>query len=346
MIFRQLFESQSSTYTYLLADADTKDAILIDPVIETVDRDIQLIKDLDLKLLYTLDTHVHADHITGASEIKKRLNSKIAIGSHSGATGADLLLKDNQEIKFGAMVLKAIETPGHTDGCMSFYCNGMVFTGDALLIGGSGRTDFQQGSSAKLYKSVTDKLYKLPNDTLVYPAHDYKGFTSSSIGFEKKKNSRIGLHTSESEFIKTMNELKLTYPKKINEALPANLNCGIINQKSYFSNLQIVDGIFEITPEDLFQNKLNVKIIDVRSKDEFHSELGHIEGAILKTLGLELEIFLESIEDKNQEIVFVCRSGGRSGAATRLSIQKGFKKTINMSGGMLSWNQHGFPIQK
>ncbi len=222
MIFRQLFESETSTYTYLLADAVTTEAILIDPVLENVDRDLQLIKDLNLKLLYTLETHIHADHITGASEIKNCLGSKIAVGAKSGVTCADLLLADQQEIKFGKFSLRAIETPGHTESCISYYCHGMVFIGDALLIGYVGRTDFQQGSSSELYHSVTNKLFKLPTDTLVYPGHDYRGFTVSTIGHEKNYNLRIGSGKTEAEFIQIMGNLNLAEPKKIQQAVPAN----------------------------------------------------------------------------------------------------------------------------
>jgi sulfur dioxygenase len=295
--------------------------------------------------MYTLDTHVHADHITGAASIKKKLGSQIGISQHSGTTCADILLTENQEVKFGSFIIKAIETPGHTNSCMSFYCDGMVFTGDSLLIGGSGRTDFQQGSSAKLYESITGKLFKLPSETLVYPGHDYRGFTVSTIGDEMNFNSRIGSNKSEADFIKIMSELKLAHPKKINEAVPANLKCGAIEKLENIFNPQIVDGISEITPDDLFKNRIRVRIIDVRSLDEYYSDLGHVEGAQLKTLGPELEFFLENETDKDSEIVFVCRSGGRSGSATRLAMQKGFKNAINMNGGMLLWNRYILPIK-
>ena len=226
LLFRQLFENQTSTYTYLLADEKSREAILIDPVFETVDRDAQLIKNLNLNLKWTLETHVHADHITGASALREKLGSQIAISAESKVTGADRLLHDSEEIHFGAFSIKALATPGHTNSCMSYLCRHLLFTGDSLLIGVAGRTDFQEGSSQKLYNSIQKKLFSLPADTQVYPGHDYRGFTVSTIGYEKKFNARINLETSEESFIKTMSSLNLPPPKKINEAVPANLVCG------------------------------------------------------------------------------------------------------------------------
>lgn len=227
-IFFQLFEHESSTYTYIIGDTQTKEAAIIDPVIETIERDLKLLKELELKLLYVLDTHVHADHITASDEIRKRTGAKTAISAIAGLDCADLLLEDCQELKLGNKIIKAITTPGHTNSCMSFYFEGRIFTGDTLLIRGSGRTDFQQGSSEKLYQSVHQKLFLLPNETQVYPAHDYEGFTSSTIGLEKKHNPRLGESKSIDDFKKIMSELKLSYPKKIEQALPANLKCGKI----------------------------------------------------------------------------------------------------------------------
>lgn len=225
-LLRQLFDAQTSTYTYLLADSVSKEAVLIDSVLEMVDRDLQVIQGLDLKLLYTLETHVHADHITGAAEIQKRVGSKIVLGAHSGASGADILLQDKQCLSFGSLSLQALETPGHTRGCLSYYCEGCVFTGDSLMIGLAGRTDFQEGSSALLYRSITERLFTLPAETKVFPGHDYRGFTSSTIGEEIRMNMRVGGGKSESDFIQIMSDLKLASPKKIDEAVPANLRCG------------------------------------------------------------------------------------------------------------------------
>lgn len=227
IIFYQLFEKETSTYTYLIADPVTLEAVIIDPVLEMVDRDVRLIEDLGLKLKYVLDTHVHADHITASGEIRKRTGAKIGLSAEYGLSCPDLHLKDEHELTFGALTIKALHTPGHTKGCMTYLVNDMIFTGDALLVKSCGRTDFQEGSSEKLFSSVREKLFNLPDDTVVYPGHDYNGFTKSSIGFEKRLNPRLNLKITRPLFIKTMQELKLDYPKKINEAVPANLQCGM-----------------------------------------------------------------------------------------------------------------------
>jgi sulfur dioxygenase len=226
MIFYQLFESESSTYTYLLADERTKEALLIDPVIETVERDIKLLSELDLKLLWTIDTHVHADHITAASTLRSQLGAKTCVSKHSNVTCADRLLSEGDLITFGSYSLKALETPGHTDSCMSFLIDNKIFTGDVLFIRGCGRTDFQQGSSEKMYRSIHDKIFSLSDDTIIYPGHDYKGMTHSTVGLEKKFNPRLGNNKTLAEFSEIMAGLNLAPPKKIQESVPANLHCG------------------------------------------------------------------------------------------------------------------------
>lgn len=341
-IFFQLFEPESSTYTYIIGDSLTKEAAIIDPVMETVDRDLKFIDELGLNLLYILDTHVHADHITAAGELKKMTGAKTAVSSLAKVECVDLLLDDGQELKLGNKTIKAITTPGHTNSCMSFYFEGKIFTGDTLLIRGSGRTDFQQGSSENLYNSVHNKLYRLPDETVVYPAHDYRGFTSSTIALEKKFNPRLGVDKSLDDFKKIMSELKLPYPKKIDVSLPANLKCGF-QKESRTLRPQTVDGIPEVTNEDVYKHKRQIRLIDVRRPDEFNGEYGHIEGAELVTLGEELTNWLAT-NDKNQEIAFICRSGGRSGNATLESQKFGFTKTVNMTGGMIMWNEKKLPI--
>lgn len=228
LIFHQLFEKESSSYTYLLADPVTREAVIIDPVLETVQRDLRLIEELDLKLRYILETHIHADHITGSNEIKKRTDAKSAVSKKAGVCCADLELTENQELKFGRYTLKVLETPGHTNESLSFYCQGMIFTGDSLMIRGTGRTDFQQGSAKDLYESIQKKIFVLPDDTRVYPAHDYKGILYSTVDLEKKFNPRVGGNRSQDEFIQIMKDLKLDDPKRIHEAVPANLTCGAL----------------------------------------------------------------------------------------------------------------------
>lgn len=227
MIFRQLFDSATSTYTYILADLETRDGIIIDPVFEKVHRDLDVISELGIKLQWILDTHIHADHITGAFKIREQTNAKIGMGKGANLQCADQLFSEEEIFHFGKIQGKVLLTPGHTNGCASYYIHGShVFTGDALLIRGCGRTDFQEGSSSVLFKSVREKLFSLPDATLVYPAHDYHGRTCSSIEEEKKFNPRLKLSNSESDFQKIMSELQLDHPKNIHIALPANVNCG------------------------------------------------------------------------------------------------------------------------
>ncbi|MEZ4846639.1 MAG: MBL fold metallo-hydrolase [Bdellovibrionota bacterium] len=227
MIFRQLFDLASSTYTYILADSDGKEGVIIDPVMENVDRDFQILQELGIQLKWILDTHVHADHITAAAALKEKTGAKIGLGAGANVACADRLFQENEEISFGDYQLKVIATPGHTDSCTSYYLKGYcVFTGDTLLIRGCGRTDFQQGSSERLFQNVREKLFTLPDETLVYPAHDYKGRMASSIGEEKQFNPRLKLSNTKEQFIEIMKNLKLDYPKQIDRALPANLKCG------------------------------------------------------------------------------------------------------------------------
>ncbi|MGV3525237.1 MAG: MBL fold metallo-hydrolase [Candidatus Sericytochromatia bacterium] len=228
MLFRQLFDYDTWTYSYLLADEQTREAVLIDSVAEQAERDAQLLRELDLKLVYLLETHVHADHITGVDRLKALFpEARSVVSQDGGASCADVLVKDGDRLTIGQIEIEVLATPGHTDGCVSYYTQGRVFTGDALLIHGCGRTDFQQGDPGKLYDSVTGKLFTLPPETQVYPAHNYVGLTVSSIAEETRFNPRLA-HTSREAFIELMNSLNLPYPKKIMESVPANLNCGRI----------------------------------------------------------------------------------------------------------------------
>lgn len=344
IIFHQLFEPETSTYTYIIADKKTKQAAIIDPVLETVERDLKLIAELDLQLMYVLDTHIHADHITGAGEIRKLTKAKTAVGHEAEVSCIDIPLEDGQELLLGNKKITVIATPGHTNTCNSYVFEGLVFTGDALLIRGCGRTDFQQGSSDKLYDSVHKKLFKLPDDTLVYPGHDYRGQTSSTIALEKKFNPRLAETKTKAEFIQLMSELKLEHPKKIHEAVPANLACGVVKTANIF-HPQMVDGIPVISCENVYAKlsetvSKKTLLIDVRRPEEFNAELGHVENSRLITLGPDLTKFLKD-GDRQQEIVFICRSGNRSGHAALEGIQLGYKHVINMDGGMLRWNQLG-----
>lgn len=226
MIFQQLFETDTSTYTYLLGCERTRAAVLIDPVIGELDHYLALLQELDLRLVYTLETHVHADHITASGRLRQLLGSRSVVHAAGGARCADVLVNDGDVLTVGDLRIEALYTPGHTDGCTSYRVGDKVFTGDSLLIGGCGRTDFQHGDPGKLYDSIHGKLFTLPPETLVYPGHDYRGNTVSSIGREMAENSRLGGGKSREEFIQLMNDLKLDYPRHIDRALPANQACG------------------------------------------------------------------------------------------------------------------------
>lgn len=224
--FRQLYDFVSSTYTYLLADALSRDAVLIDPVIEHVDRDRNVVKDLKLNLKYVINTHMHADHVTGSGLLKKLIPGCKSIISQASGASADIHIQEGDEIEFGRHSLKVLATPGHTNGCVTYHIpeQGIAFTGDALLIRGCGRTDFQEGDPTVLYRSVHDKIFTMNPATRLYPAHDYRGQTATSVFEEKLYNPR--LTKSLEEFVEIMNHLDLAYPKMIDKALPANKVCG------------------------------------------------------------------------------------------------------------------------
>lgn len=344
MLFRQFFDRESSTYTYLLADEVTREAILIDPVREEHDRDVALLRELDLKLVRTIETHVHADHVTGSGRMRDVFGSKSVMSKDAGAGCADELVADGDEVVFGRYSLEARLTPGHTDGCVSFvdHEGGRVFTGDALLIRGCGRTDFQQGDSRHLYQSVTEKLFSLPDHFAVYPGHDYKGVMTSSIGEEKALNPRLGAGKTEDEFVAIMANLHLAEPKKISIAVPANLHCGNVDHHlegeaapEWAPVERMPGGVPEIGLEWVYANLGEFRVIDVREEDEFTGPLGHIEGAELVPLGT----VEHSAADWNrgEEIVVVCRSGGRSGRAALVLEAMGFDHVVSMRGGMLQW---------
>jgi glyoxylase-like metal-dependent hydrolase (beta-lactamase superfamily II) len=228
MKIKQLFDYDTWTYTYLLWDESTKNSIIIDPVLDQLDRDINLLNKLKLKLMYIFETHVHADHITAASKLKEFSNAKICYGSKTGVDGADILFSDGDKINLDKHEIIVIHTPGHTSGCVSYYLEGSIFTGDTLFIEGTGRTDFQEGSSSNLYDSVKNKIFSYPDDTIVYPCHNYNGFLNSTIDHERKFNPNVGDKVSKKIFIENECKKNRPYPKKFDIAVPANLKCGKI----------------------------------------------------------------------------------------------------------------------
>ena len=226
MIFKQVFDTKTSTYTYLIASAKGREAVIIDPVIENVNEYIQLLKALDLKLVKVIDTHIHADHVTGASKLKKATNCATIMGEHTPSEAVEIKVKDNEIIKIDDLEIKSIYTPGHTSESYSFLLENYLFSGDALLINGTGRTDFQNGNSKDSYHSIFEKLLKLPEETLLYPGHDYNGKKVSTIGNEKKFNPRLQVKNVD-EYIEIMANLNLTKPDMMDSNVSRNIQLGI-----------------------------------------------------------------------------------------------------------------------
>jgi len=354
-IFRQLFDATSSTYTYLLADGGQ--AVLIDPVFEQARRDAALLRELGLKLLCSLDSHVHADHITAAWLLQQRLGSEIALSAAAGAGGASRLLQHGDRINFGSRHLEVRATPGHTNGCVSYVLDdhSMAFTGDAVLIRGCGRTDFQQGSAERLHQSVHSQLFTLPDACLLYPGHDYRGITVSSVAEERRYNPRLGGDASLGDFIGYMQHLGLPHPKLIDQAVPANLRCGqpadgaVPSAEPAWATLNFsFAGLWEITPDALAEATAQepaagVQLVDVREPAEWQDALGHIQGALLMPMAELATRHGELAADR--PVVAVCRSGTRSAQACLLLQRAGFQQVANLAGGMLRWRAQGHPVQ-
>jgi len=351
MIFRQLFDPQSSTYSYLLADRRSKEALLIDPVFEQARRDAALIRELDLTLVASLETHVHADHVTSGWLLKDSLGSAIAIAAESGAQGADRYLKQGDRIAFGERYVDVRATPGHTQGCLTYVLDdeSMAFTGDCLLIRGSGRTDFQQGDPHALYRSVRTQILTLPATCLLYPAHDYRGLTVTSVAEERSFNPRLGGEVGEADFVGYMSNLGLPHPKLIDIAVPANLQCGRPESEAARHPPQAwapltytFAGIFEIQPAVLEEHVGSTQIVDVRERDEFDGPLGRIQGALWIPLG-ELSTRAGELA-RDRPVVTVCRSGARSAQAVVMRQGAGLPDVANLAGGMLRWRAEGYPV--
>ena len=350
LIFRQLFDPQSSTYTYLLADGG--EAVMIDPVFEQVRRDAALVEELGLRLLFTLETHIHADHVTGAWPHKQRTGCQIAVSDSSGAEGADRYLHHGDTVTFGGRYLQVRATPGHTHGCISYVLDdeSIAFSGDCLLIRGSGRTDFQQGDAREMYRSVKRELLSLPDTCLLYPGHDYRGLTATSVGEERRFNPRLGGELSEDDFVGYVSNMRLPHPKKIDIAVPANLKCGRNDDTdapgedpTWAPLTYTFGGFWEISPQALEETARSVQILDVREESEFNGPLGRIRGAKLIPLG-ELARRANEVA-RDRPVVTVCRAGGRSAQATVILGQAGFEKVANLAGGMLRWRSEGLPYE-
>jgi len=350
MLLRQLFDPVSSTYSYLVADETTRKAVLIDPVFERHVRDAALIRELELVLLYTIDTHCHADHVTGAWLMKQAFGSRAALAAVYDAVNVDVALKHGDVIRFGQESLEVRATPGHTDGCLSLVTpdGKMVFTGDALLVRSAGRTDFQQGDPALLYQSIQAQLFSLPDECVVYPAHDYDGRISSTIGEERRFNARIGGNAREEDFVGYMLNLALPHPKQLEIAVPANMRGGkpadgtVSSAPAWAPLVTTYAGIQEIKADWVASHRDDVRVLDVRSAAELSGELGHLMGA--QHIPLE-ELRARAGEVRSDRpVVVVCQTGRRSGMATQILAQAGIANVANLAGGMIAWRDLGLPL--
>jgi sulfur dioxygenase len=332
-------------------------------VFEQVRRDAALIGELGLTLAATLETHVHADHVTGAWLLKEHLGSKIMLAKSSDAEGADRYLAQDDVIAFGGRRLLVRATPGHTNSCLTYVLDDhtMAFTGDCLLIRGSGRTDFQQGDPAAMYRSVHEQIFTLPDDCLLYPAHDYRGLTVTSVAEERRFNPRMGGEIGINDFAGYMRNLRLAHPKMIDVAVPANRRCGRpdsgdtgagpcadpLAEPGWAHLRYSFAGLWEIDPHGLEEARAEhpgqVQILDVREPDEFTGPLGHIKGAVLIPLG-ELAARAGELA-KDRPVVAVCRAGSRSAQATTILQQAGFNDVANLTGGMLRWRAEGHAVE-
>jgi glyoxylase-like metal-dependent hydrolase (beta-lactamase superfamily II)/rhodanese-related sulfurtransferase len=345
MIFRQLFDQTSGTYSYLLASRKGGEALIIDPVLEKVDRYLQLVKELDLKLVKAVDTHIHADHITGLGALRDRTHCITVMGEQARVDVVSMRVTEGDKLTIEGLALDALYTPGHTDDSYSFLMGDRVFTGDTLLIRGTGRTDFQNGSARDQYHSLFNKLLKLPEETLVYPAHDYKGDTVSTIGEEKRYNPRLQVKSVD-EYVDLMGRLNLPNPKMMDVAVPANMRVGLAQE-------EIARKGWAVTPAQAkgLAGQPNVVLVDLRERSERQKH-----GVIPGSLHAPYPDLQESIRPggmlhelasaTNKRVVFYCAFGERSAMAVQAAQDAGLKSACHIHGGLDAWRKTGGPVDR
>jgi glyoxylase-like metal-dependent hydrolase (beta-lactamase superfamily II)/rhodanese-related sulfurtransferase len=343
MIFRQLFDSVSGTYSYLLASRAGGEALILDPVLEKVDRYCQLLRELDLKLVKAIDTHLHADHITGLGELRDRTHCVTIMGEQSKADVVAMRVGDGDKVMIEGLSLDVMYTPGHTDDSYSYLMADRVFTGDTLLIRGTGRTDFQNGSARAQYDSIFGRLLKLPDETMVFPAHDYKGDTVSTIGEEKRFNPRLQVRSVD-EYVELMNSLKLPNPKLMDVVLPANMHVGLHQDDLAKQGLALSahDAIQSLGQPDIL-------LVDLRENSE-RTKHGMLSGAMhapypsieesLRPGGMLREVATAT----GRRIVFFCAFGERSAMAVKAAKDVGLANTAHIEGGIDAWKKAGGPV--
>jgi glyoxylase-like metal-dependent hydrolase (beta-lactamase superfamily II)/rhodanese-related sulfurtransferase len=343
VIFRQLFDSVSSTYTYLIASRRGGEALIIDPVLEKVDRYLQLVRELDLRLVKAVDTHLHADHITGLGALRDRTHCITVMGEQSQADVVSMRVSEGDRVQIEGLSLQALYTPGHTDDSYSFLMGDRVFTGDTLLIRGTGRTDFQNGNAQAQYDSIFNKLLKLPDDTLVYPAHDYKGDMVSTIGEEKRFNPRLNVKSID-EYVDLMNNLKLPNPKMMDIAVPANMRVGL-HQEEIARKGWAVQAVEAQT----LRGRSDVALIDLREKSE-REKHGSIPGALhapypdLQDNISPGGMLHELAATTGKRVLFYCAFGERSAMAVQAAQDAGLRTACHIEGGIDAWKKAGGPV--
>jgi sulfur dioxygenase len=343
MIFRQLFDSVSGTYSYLLASRAGGEALILDPVLEKADRYCQLLRELDLRLVKAVDTHLHADHVTGLGELRDRTQCITIMGEQSKADVVSMRVSDGDRVTIEGLSLDVMYTPGHTDDSYSYLMGDRVFTGDTLLIRGTGRTDFQNGSSRAQYESIFNRLLKLPDETMVFPAHDYKGDTVSTIGEERRYNPRLQVRSVD-EYIELMANLKLPNPKMMDVAVPANMHVGLHQEELAKQGLALsaLDAIKSLGRPDIL-------LVDLREISE-RAKHGTISGALhapypgiaesLKPGGMLREVAAAT----GRRVVFFCAFGERSAMAVAAAKSAGLANTAHIEGGIDAWKKVGGPV--
>jgi len=344
MIFRQLFDYDSYTYTYLLASRRGGEAIIVDPVLERVNRYIQLLEELELKLVKAVDTHLHADHITGLGALRDRTRCMTIMGQQSKADVVAMRVADGDHIDAEGIRLEVIYTPGHTDDSNCYRLDNMVFTGDTLLIRGTGRTDFQNGDAHAQYDSIFNRLLKLPDDTLVYPGHDYKGDTVSTVFEERKYNPRLQVK-SEQEYVELMNNLDLANPKMMDVAVPSNMHIGM-SQKE----IEECGWALDASSIKSLLNTGEIVLVDLRDKAE-RERHGMIPGSVHAPYSQLDEnvskggMLHELVKGNDKKLVFYCAFGERSAMAVEAAQEQGLNNACHLAGGMDAWKQAEGPLE-
>ncbi|MBM5801388.1 MAG: MBL fold metallo-hydrolase [Cyanobacteria bacterium K_DeepCast_35m_m2_023] len=350
LLFRQLFDAETGTYSYLLADVASRQGLLIDPVYEQHGRDLALVQELGITVVASLDTHAHADHVTGSWLMQQATGCAIGLAAAVRADNVSLPLHHGNQIPFGARFLSVRATPGHTDGCLTYVLDdqSLAFTGDALLVRGCGRCDFQQGDAHTLYRSITEQILSLPANCQLYPGHDYTGRGMSSVMEEQLYNTRLGGLANERDFVGFMQNMKLPHPHRIAEALPANLRSGQPRDQQLpapaWAPLQrSFAGLPELAPSWVAAHCSELTLLDVRSHDESSGPDGHIPGSLLIPLP-ELDQRLDEIP-RHRPVVVLCHSGSRSALATQQLQKAGVEQVANLRGGLRRWADEGYPLE-